>query len=590
MAPSIAERPASSIRRGLEVTSTGHRVGMSGLSVKHAGRYAALARLLARHGRSDLLAGAGLDDFSFDDEPPMGDQQKAEAFARDLEELGPTYIKLGQLLSTRFDLLPGAYTSALARLQDDAKPFGYDEVEEIIESELGAQVRHLFAEFEREPLAAASLGQVHRATLHSGREVVVKVQRPGAREIAREDMETLTHLAGLADRHTDAGRRYGFEALLAQFRRSLAGELDYRREARNLLKFRDLTGDYDLLMVPEPVLEHSSSRVLTMERIEGRKVTDVGPLGLLDVDVRPLVDQLFGCYLNLMLDHGVLHADPHPGNLMLTDDGRLALLDLGMVSSVSPRLQDRVIKLLLAIGDGDGEEAALVLAGLGHPLPEYDAATFRAEVSHLVSEAAAAGPDLQAGTVLVELSRVSGAHGLRPPAEMSMIGKALLNLDQATLHLDPDFAPADAIRRHVSDLLSSGLKVSAGGLMAAAIEAKEFTSMLPKRGNRILDNLAEGEFTVRVQAIDEERLHTVLQRVANRMTLGIVIAATVLGAALMMRVPSPHQILGYPAIAMFCFIFAVLAGAALAIWIVLTDRKVARVERTRPGSGGEGAR
>ena len=563
---------------------------MSSLSTKQVGRYAALARLLVRHGRSDLLAGAGLDDFTFDDDPPMGDEQKAEAFARDLEELGPTYIKLGQLLSTRFDLLPAAYTSALARLQDDAEPFSFEEVEEIIEAELGAGVRHLFAEFEREPLAAASLGQVHRATLRSGREVVVKVQRPGAREIAREDMETLTRLAGLADRHTQAGRRYGFEALLAQFRRSLAGELDYRREARNLLKFAELTADYDLLVVPEPVLEHSSSRVLTMDRIEGRKVTDVGPLGLLDVDARPMVDQLFGCYLKLMLDHGVLHADPHPGNLMLTDDGRLALLDLGMVSSVSPRLQDKVVKLLLAIGDGDGEEAALVLAGMGHPLAEYDAATFRAEVSHLVSEAAAAGPDLQAGTVLVELSRLSGTHGLRPPAEMSMIGKALLNLDQATLHLDPDFAPAEAIRHHVSDLLASGLKVSPGGIMAAAIEAKEFTSMLPKRGNRILDDLAEGDFTIRVRAIDEERLHTVLQRLANRVTLGIVIAATVMGAALMMRVPSSHQVLGYPAIAMFCFTFAVLSGVALAVWIVSTDRKVARVERSRPGSGGEGVR
>ncbi|GAB3792265.1 ABC1 kinase family protein [Nocardioides ungokensis] len=552
---------------------------MASLNPKNVGRYAALARLLVRHGRSDLVAGAGLDEFSFDEEPPMGDAEKADAFARDLEELGPTYIKLGQLLSTRFDLLPAAYTTALARLQDSAEPFPYEQVEEIVEAELGGQVRHLFADFEREPMAAASLGQVHRATLPSGREVVVKVQRPEAREIARDDMETLARLAGLADKHTDAGRRFGFEQLLSQFRRSLAGELDYRREARNLLRFRDLTGQYDLIVVPEPILDHSSSRVLTMERIEGRKVTDVGPLGLLDVDAGPMVEQLFSCYLRLMLDHGVLHADPHPGNLMLTDDGRLALLDLGMVATVPPRLQDKVTKLLLAIGDGDGEEAAAVLAGMGHPLEEYDAAAFRGEVAHLVSEAASAGAEQQAGTVLVELSRISGAHGLRPPAEMSMIGKALLNLDQTTLHLDPDFDPAAAIRSNLSELLASGLKVSPAGIMAAAIEAKEFTSLLPKRGNRILDALAEGEFTMRVRTIDEEQLHTVLQRVANRVTLGLVIAATVLGAALMMRVPTDHRILGYPAIAMCLFLFAVLAGAALAGWIVLTDRKVAQAAR-----------
>lgn len=557
---------------------------MSFPTPKHAGRYAALARLLVRHGRSDLVAGAGLDDFSFDEEPPMGDTEKAEAFARDLEELGPTYIKLGQLLSTRFDLLPASYTTALARLQDEAEPIGFDVVREVVESELGGQIRHLFADFDPEPLAAASLGQVHRATLPSGREVVVKVQRPDAREVAREDMETLTRLAGLADKHTDAGRRYGFEKLLGQFRRSLSGELDYRREARNLLRFRELTRHYDLLVVPEPVLDHSSSRVLTMERIEGRKVTDVGPLGLLDIDAEPLVEQLFSCYLRLMLEHGVLHADPHPGNLMLTDDGRLALLDLGMVAAVSPRLQDKIVKLLLAISDGDGEEAAAILAGMGHPLEEYDAPSFRGEVAHLVTEAAASGSELQAGTVLVELSRLSGTHGLRPPAEMSMVGKALLNLDQATLHLDPDFDPAAAIRRNVGDLLASGLKVSPGGIMAAAIEAKEFTSMLPRRANRILDSLAEGELTFRVQALDEKQLHTVLQRLANRVTLGLIISATVLGAAMMMRVPTDHRILGYPALAMVLFSFAVLAGAALGVWIVLTDRKVARAAGVSPDS------
>jgi len=329
-------------------------------------------------------------------------------------------------------------------------------------------------------------------------------------------------------------------------------------------------------VVPDPVMDLTTARVLTMERIEGKKVTDVGPLGLMDIDARPIVEQLFRAYLRMILDDGVLHADPHPGNLILTDDGRLALIDLGMVAHVPPRMQDKVVKLLLAISDGDGEEAALVLAGMGHPLDSYDAASFRADVSHLVSEAASAGPDVQAGTVLVELSRLSGVHGLRPPAEMSMIGKALLNLDQATMHLDPNFSPTDALRDSVSEILTSGLKVSTGGVVAAAIEMKEFTSQLPRRANRIMDTLAEGDFRVRVHALDETRLHTVLQRVANRITLGLIIAATILGAALMMRVPSTAQLFGYPAIAMVLFLFAVVAGGALAAWIVLTDRKVAR--------------
>ncbi|ABL83545.1 MULTISPECIES: AarF/UbiB family protein [unclassified Nocardioides] len=556
---------------------------MSSSSHPPLSRYAALARLLVRHRRSDLLSGLGLDGFPRDDDAPEGDEALAERFAADLEELGPTFIKLGQLLSTRFDLLPPAYTTALARLQDDAEPADFDSLREVVEAELGGRIGDLYGSFDPEPLAAASLGQVHRATLRNGREVVVKVQRPGVREQAREDMETLARLAGLADRHTDTGRRFGFEQLLAEFRRSLSGELDYRREARNLRRFRELTSDYDLLVVPAPVEELSTSRVLTMDRVDGRKVTDVGPLGLLDLDTRPMVEQLFGCYLDAMLRHGFLHADPHPGNMLVTDDDRLALLDLGMVTTVPPRLRDQVTKLLLALGDGDGDEAAAVLAALGHPLQDFDAAAFRADVGQLVSEATSAGSDVQAGSALVQLSQVSGRHGLRPPAEMSMVGKALLNLDQVTLHLDPTFDPAAAVRDSLVSLLRSGLSFSAAGMMSAALEAKEFTANLPRRGNRILEALSEGELSIRVHAVDEERLHTVLHRVANRLTFGIVIAATVIGAAMMMRVPTEHEVLGYPAVAMAFFVFAVLSGGGLIAWVLLTDRRVARERRQDPG-------
>ncbi len=539
-------------------------------------RYVALARLVRRYGRSDLLAGAQLDEFDIDDEGTIGDADRATAFAADLEAMGPTFIKLGQLLSTRFDLLPAAYTTALERLQDSVAPVPFEVVREVVEAELGAPLKERFSDFTEEPLAAASIGQVHRAVLRNGHEVVVKVQRPDVREVVREDMEVLERLASLADNRTEMGRTFGFGSLLGQFRRSLAGELDYRREARSLVTFGELTAPYDLLLVPQPVPEYTTSKVLTMDYVDGRKITDIGRLGLVDLDARPIVEQLFSAYLHMILDAGVLHADPHPGNLLLTDDGRLALLDLGMTASVAPRMQNDIIKLLLTISDGDGEETAVVLAAMGHPLDGFDAAAFRDDVAHLVSEALATGSDLSIGTVLTNLSRLSGQHGLRPPAEMSMVGKALLNLDQVTSHLDPDFAPAVAIRTQVSDIFASGLKVSAGGLIAAAIESKTFMSQLPQRANRIVDSLAEGELTIRVQAIDEERLHTVIQRVANRVTLGIIIAATILGAAMMVRVPSEWTVLGYPGLAISFFFFAVLAGVAMAAWIFLTDRKVAQ--------------
>ncbi|WP_085873785.1 MULTISPECIES: ABC1 kinase family protein [unclassified Nocardioides] len=541
-------------------------------------RYAAIARLLIRHGRSDLVPDASLDEYAGDALEDEGAADRAQSFAADLESMGPTFIKLGQLLSTRFDLLPASYTTALSRLQDQVEPFEFEVVRATIAEELGGDVRHLFAEFDPNPLAAASLGQVHRATLRGGREVAVKVQRPGVREEVRADMAALARIATVADKGSDLGRTYGFARLLREFERSLNLELDYRREARNLERFVGLMSAYDLLVVPEPVPALTSGRVLTMDYIEGRKVTDVGPLGLLDLDTRAIVEQLFSAYLKCILEEGFLHADPHPGNVLVTPDGRLAILDLGMVATIPPRLQEKVVRLLVAIGDDNGEQAARVLATMGQPLDSYDATAFRDDVTHLVSDSIAQGRDLQAGRLLVELSRVSGSHGLRPPPEMSMVGKALLNLDQTTLHLNPDFVPAEAIRENLPHLLRDGLRTSPGGLVTAALDAKEFTAELPRRANQILENLADGRLRLRVDAVDEERLHTVLHRLANRLTLGLVISATILGASLLMQVPTDSQILGYPAIGIVLFSAAILGGAALAAWIVVTDRKVARTE------------
>ncbi|AXG12784.1 ABC1 kinase family protein [Intrasporangium calvum] len=549
----------------------------------HRKRYADLVRLVVRHGRRDLLAGVQTDEFLVEEgeafDVGASDGAGPERLAADLEQMGPTFIKLGQLLSTRVDLLPPAYTDALARLQDDVEPFGADEVRAIVEEELGAPIRSLFSDFDDAPLAAASLAQVHRATTRNGRDVVVKVQRPGVREAVRGDMEVLSSIAGKVDRHTEVGRRYGIDNLLSHFRRSLAGELDYRQEAQHLIRFGELTAEYSHLVVPQPVTELSTSRVLTMDFVAGRPVTTVGPFGLLDVDTRPLVEELFSAYLRMILVDGTLHADPHPGNVLLTDDGRLALIDFGMVAAVPRRVRDQVVKLLLALSEGDGEEAALVLAEMGHPLAGYDAAKFRDDVSHLVSTAVTMGSDVDAGTVLVELSRLSGQHGLRPPAEMAMIGKTLLNLDQVTQHLDPSFDPSEAIRDNIEELLRGGLSVSLSGAISSAIEAKDFAAQLPRRANRIMDALSDGELAFRVKTIDEVRLVSVLQHLANRLTMGIVLAAIVVGAALMMQVPTTSRILGYPAIAMVFFIVAAIAGAVLVGSILITDRREARAAR-----------
>ncbi|MDP9117835.1 MAG: AarF/UbiB family protein [Actinomycetota bacterium] len=547
------------------------------LRPQYASRYADLARLLMRYGRSDLLAGVGLDDFGETESAAAGDaEDRAHQLAADLERMGPTYIKFGQLLSTRVDLLPRAYTDALTRLQDDVEPFSFAEVEQIVTQELGVSLRHGFTSFQERPLAAASLAQVHRAELRSGRQVVVKVQRPGVRELVRDDMAALGELAEFADSHTDIGRRFGLGELLAQFRRSLAGELDYQREAANLIRVQQALQGHPRMVVPSPVQDYSTSSVLTMDYIAGRKITDIGPVGRLDLDGEALVADLFKAYLQMILSDGFFHADPHPGNLLLTPDARIALIDLGMVATLTAQMQDRLVKLLLAISDGDGQGAASILAVIGHPLDGYDEHAFRAGAADIIAAALSAPNGVQAGTVLVDLSRLSGACGLRPPAEMALVGKALLNLDETTTHLDPSFDPSQAIRTNLAQIMQSRMHSSPASLLTAAMEAKDFTARLPGRVNSVLDSLAQGSFTVKVDALDEVQFLHVLQRLATRLTMGLVLAALVVGAALMMQVPTKSRILGYPAIAMVLFLLAALAGTMLLASILITDRRIAR--------------
>jgi ubiquinone biosynthesis protein len=548
------------------------------LRPQHLRRYADLARLLRKYGRSDLVEQAGLDGALEDDGPgEASDELPAEAveLAADLEALGPTYIKLGQLLSTRADLLPEPYLEALARLQDDVDPIPFSEVTETIEREIGYGVDTLYGSFEPEPMASASLGQVHRATMQDGRPVAVKVQRPGIRRRIQEDLEVLGDLADFLDEHTDAGRTFGFADLLEQFRRSLMAELDYRAEAENLRTMRLNLGRFDRIVVPEPSDELTTGKVLTMDLVEGRKVTDLGPLGLMEIDGAALAEALFRAYLEQILRHGFLHADPHPGNVFVTDDGRLALIDLGMVSHVGDDMQERLIKLLLAVSEGRGTEAAQVIESMGIQLPGYDRRHLQRETVELVARHQGARlENLGAGTILADLLRIAGQSKLRPPPELSMMGKALLNLDQVARTLDPDFDPQAALQRHATELFQDRAwrSTSQGNVMRTALEVKEFMEELPGRANRLLDALADGELTIKVDAIDEKEFLGDIEKLANRVTSGVIVAALIVGAALTMQVETDATILGYPAISIVFFVVAALLGFGLVASILIKDR------------------
>ena len=540
-------------------------------------RYKDIVALFIKYGRGDLVEQSSLTVVGKGPQHAVATttSPKAEELADDLEKLGPTFIKLGQLLSTRPDILPEPYLEALSRLQDNVEPFPIEEVEQIVSTELGARLSKLFRNFEREPTAAASLSQVHRAEMRDGRVVVVKVQRPNIRDQIVEDLEALEQAAEFIDAHTETGRRYEFGNLLAELRRSLLRELDFKREATNLLKLRESLREYENIVIPQPIEDYTTSRVLTMDYIPGKKITDISPLRLLEIDGMALSEELFRAYLKQFLVDGFFHADPHPGNVFLTEDNRIALLDLGMVGHVSARFQENLLRLLLAVSEGRGDEAAEVCMKMGEPKPNFDKTEYKNRVRRLVARHADATLDqIDAGRVTLEIARISADCWMRMPQQFTLIAKALLNLDQVVYTLAPDFDPNAVIREEASGILTRKLasSVEPGNVMSRIVEVKEFAERLPGRVDKILDAVGNNELRIGVDAIDEKVMMSGLQKIANRITLGLILAALIIGAALMMRVETSFTIWGYPGIAMIFFMLAAVASSFLAFTILFTDK------------------
>jgi ubiquinone biosynthesis protein len=546
------------------------------LKPKHLKRYKDIALLLIKHGRSDVVKHAGLHDALELDAPveATAGASKADELAQDLEKMGPTFIKLGQLLSTRADFLPPAYIHALTRLQDKIDPFPFEQVEAIVSGELGVRISKAFAEFAEKPLATASLGQVHRATMHDGRMVVVKVQRPGIREIIAEDIEVLEEIAAFLDKHTPWGKRYEFGKMLEELRRSLWRELDYRQEARNLSTLGANLREFPQIIVPAPIEDFTTSRVLTMEFISGKKITELSPLARLDFQGADLAEELFHAYLKQILVDGFFHADPHPGNVFLTDDHRIGLLDLGMVGHLTPRLQENLLQLLLAVSDGRGDDTASLAIKIGEPKEDFSEHPFRQSVAGLVSEHQGSQiGQIQVGRVVLEVTQIAGDNGLRVPAELTLLSKTLLNLDLVGQTLDPKFNPNASIRRNAEKILRQRVwkAFSPTNLFGGLLEMKDLLARLPNRLNRILDAIAHNELKVKVETIDEDVIIEGLQKIANRITLGLVLAALIVGAALLMRVETPFHLFGYPGFAILCFLGVGGGGLFLILRILMHD-------------------
>lgn len=453
-----------------------------------------------------------------------------------LEELGTTFVKLGQLLSTRSDLVPPAYQTELAKLQDAAPPVAGDVVEALVVEELGGPLEQVFASFDLEPLAAASIGQAHAATLRDGAEVVVKVRRPGVVEQVEQDLEIVQNLAARAARHWDAAAEYDVVGIADDFARTLRAELDYLTEGRNADRFAaNFTGDADV-RVPKLYWETTTSRVLTLERIRGIKITDLDALEAAGVDRRELAERATRVTAKMIFEDGFFHGDPHPGNLFVQDGGRIGLIDFGMVGTIDDRLREQLGRVLIAFTRHDPDLLTDALLELGVSRHALDRGLLRDDVAGLLGRYEDVGiGELSIAQVIGEVLAIVRQHRLHLPRDLVLLLKVLVMDQGVAAELDPGFRLQDALTPYARRLMARELSpdVLVRRLQQAGAEAAQLGVELPQQLRHLLRAAEAGELRMRLHADDLEPLAAPIERAGKRIVAALLVSAAIEAAVVL---------------------------------------------------------
>lgn len=460
-------------------------------------------------------------------------RERAQAFRRSLEELGTTYIKLGQLLSSRPDLLPDVYIEELGRLVDEVPPVPFAEIEAVIRADLGDDV---FARINPEPLAAASIAQTHRALTASGAEVVIKVRRPGIVEQVELDLSVLRATAALLARRSATVQLLQVEALVDELDIHLHQELDLIEEAHNTELIAGLIEKYDRLIVPEVIRPYVTERVLVLEWIDGRKVDGHG----LEPDLAAeLARQFFSAYVLQVVGEGVYHADPHRGNVLVTEDGSLALLDFGLLGRIDERTRNGLSLLLLAIAQNRADDAADLIISLSLTGADADQAGFVHEVCRKLPrfhQRPLSG--IQAGESLADLQRIALAHKIALPTSFALVGKTLAQADSVARTLDPTMNPMGLVESESLEMMiaETERRLHPNRLFAYLYTQLEPLTRVPRQFGHVLSELEQGTLKIGIVPMGLDELSASLQSVANRIGAAIVIGALLLASALLARV------------------------------------------------------
>lgn len=537
--------------------------------VKTSSRQAEIAEVLLRNGWDYMR---GLLTVGKADEPKL----PPPAVLRNiLVELGPVYVKLGQLLSTRPDLLPPAYIEALSALQANVPPVPWDDIEQVLQQEIGRPLADVFTEITPQPVAAGSIAQTHRATLKSGQAVAVKVQRPGLGVVVEQDIALIKLVAGLAAQ-TDFGDYYDTEALADEFAQALRAELNFTQEARSTDQLRqNLTTskwfDPARLVVPEVIWALTSEQVMVMEWLDGQPIPDAlqdsaTSLSHDDAEQKEVANMLLRAFFQQICLDGFFHADPHPGNLFYLRDGRIALLDCGMVGRLDPRTQEVLLEMILAIVSLDARRCAQLTLDLAPSSQPVNLAKLETDYDRLLRQYYSSNlAELNFSRLFYEVLQAARENRIRIPGSLGLCAKAIANLEGIASRLDPSFNFPEQIRPLMSDVFRRQLQGTAPlpSFLRAVLDLKSLTMQSPRQVELFLDRLTSETLQWNLNIRELESLRRGLDTAANRLSFSILVGALIMGAAI---VSSSAQSTQLSWISEILFSVASLLG----LWLVIS--------------------
>jgi len=554
-----------------------------GRTYRHLKRYQRIIRILFKYGFDDLVEGLRIDQYletglrmiNRKPQEEIDKLSRPERFRMALEELGPTFIKLGQVLSTRPDLISPEYLNELAELQDNVPPFSFAEVQEIFLAETGKKPSELFLEFDEQPMAAASIGQVHRGRLQDGNEVVIKVQRPDIENIIAIDLEILAHIASLMEQYVEELRGHRPSAVVDEFARSLSLEIDYTVELANVQRFARQFSDNKTIYVPLVYAELSTERILTMEYIDGIKTSKIDELRRKGYDLHLIAERGANLVMEQVFVHGFFHGDPHPGNIFILPDNITCFLDFGLMGRISRNDREDFTDLMLSIVTKNDRKITDGVLRITTQFGEIDHAALSRDLADLLDRYLYLPlKDVEAGKILQELLDIVQRHKLSMKPNLYLMLKALFAIEGVALVLDPDFELIKLAEPYIKKVKRERLRPGriAEEMSETSGEYLKLIKAMPEEARSILRQLRAGKMKLEFEHRGLGRLAKALDQVSNRIAFAIVLAAQIIGSSLIILSEIPPKWNGIPIIGLAGFLIAGVMGFWLLVSIIRHGR------------------